>query len=116
MKLIGTALKSVKHIITATFPDYKGRKFFLQPSEKAPKELNSYWDEGSRSFYAFYNLDTKEVLHVHSNHPWFEKNQPNKLRALPDHVVLASYVISCGRECGVTLYGNLQGLLPIQEA
>ena len=116
MKLVGTALKSVKHIIGATFPDYKGRKFFLQPSTQAPKELRSYWDEGSRSFYAFYNLDTKEVLQVHSNHPWFEKDQPSTLRELPVHIVLVSYVISCGRECGVTLYGNLQGLLPVQKA
>ncbi len=116
MKLIGKDLKSVKHIVVATFPEYKGRKFFLQPSERAPKELRSYWDEGSRTFYAFYNLETQEVMHVHSNHPFFEANQPSKLRELPDHVVLATYVISCGRECGVTLYGNLQGLLPVQGA
>lgn len=115
MKLIGKDLKSVKHIVNATFPDYKGRKFFLQPSERAPKKLDSYWDEGSRTYYAFYNLDTQEVLQVHSNHPMFEAKQPNTLRELPVHVVLVSYAISCGRECGVTLYGNLQGLLPLNE-
>jgi len=111
MKLIGKDLKSVKHIIQATFPDYKGRKFFLQPKERAPKDLRSYWDEGSRTYYAFYNLDTQEVLHVHSNHPMFEANQPSKLRELPTHVVLATYAVYCGREAGVTLYADLTKLI-----
>lgn len=106
MKVTGEARKSVDLIVKATFPDYKGRKVFVQPGDTCPKDLRSYWDEGSRSYYAFYNLDTKEVLHVHSNHPMFEPNQPSRLRELPDHVVLVSHTISCGRDCGVTLYSN----------
>jgi len=112
MKLTGHLLKQVKHIITACYPDYKGRKVYGQPASKAPKDLRSYWDEGSRTYYAFYNLNTNEVLQVHSNHPFFEPNQPSKLRELPDHVVLVSYAIHCGKECGVTVYGSIMNLIP----
>ncbi len=113
MKLTGTAAKSVKHIVQATFPDYTGRKLFLQPRERAPKELQSYWDEGSRTYYAFYNLDTHEVLQVGSNHPFYEPQKPTTLRELPEHIVLVSRAIHWGKETGVTLYGHLQGLFPI---
>lgn len=112
MKINGKALKSIKHIANATFPEYKGRKYFVQPAEKAPRELRSYWDEGSRTYYAFYNLDTNQVLPVHSNHPFFEPNQPSRLSGLPEHVVLVSRSISCGRECGITFYGHMPKLLP----
>ena len=111
MKLTGTALKSVKPIITATFPNYAGRKVFLRPAQQAPKELRSYWDGGSKDSYAFFNLDTKEVLAVHSNHPFFEANQPSKLRELPAHIVLVEHSIFCGKDCGVTLYGNLAPMI-----
>ena len=111
MKLSGTARKSVKHIISATFPRYKGRKVFLEPAEKAPKELRSYWDGGSKDSYAFYNLDTKQTLMVHTNHPFFEPGQPSRLEGLPPHIVLVEHTIFCGKDCGITLYGNLNPLL-----
>ncbi len=116
MKLIGKDRKSVQHIIHATFPNYKGNKVFLQPSEQAPKKLMSYWDEGSKTDYAFYNLDTKETIAVHTNHPMYESKHPNELRELPTHVVLVSHRVSCGKIVGVTLYGNVSGLLPLYHA
>ena len=107
MKLNAQDRKAVKHIIAACFPNYTGRKISVQPATKAPKELRSYWDGGSKDNYAFYNLDTKEVLTVHSNHPFFERNQPSQLRELPAHIVLAEHSIFCGKDCGITLYGHI---------
>jgi len=112
MKLDAKGQKAVKSIIQACYPAYKGRKVRLEPAARAPKELRSYWDEGSRDYFCFYNLDTKEVLPVHSNHPWFEPNQPSRLAGLPAHIVLVEHSIFCGKDIGITLYGHLAPLLP----
>lgn len=113
MKLDAKGRKAVQSIVKACYPEYTGRKVSIQPANRAPRELRSYWDEGSRSYYCFYNLDTREVLQVHSNHPFFEANQPSQLRELPAHIVLVSHSIFCGKDCGITLYGHLAPLLPV---
>lgn len=112
MKLDTQGRKAVQGIVKACFPQYNGRKVFVLPAKEAPNELRSYWDGGSRDYYAFYNLDTKQVLPVHSNHPIFEPGQPSVLRELPAHIVLAEHTIFCGKDVGVRLYGNLAPLIP----
>ena len=74
--------ETMKKIVNATFPDYRGKKFKLSAS--IPSRLDSYWDGGSRNYYAFYNLDQGKAFNVHSNHPIFEGNQPNHLERLPE--------------------------------
>lgn len=96
----------------ATFPAYNGKKFKL--STNVPSELNSYWDGGSRDFFAFYDLITGRALDVHSNHPMFE-GMPRNLAELPSGVILVMHTISCGHNLGLTFFvraDNLTAYLP----
>lgn len=107
-----TNAKEVKVVGKVAFPDYSGRKFFL--SHKFPIELDSFWDEGSRTYFSFVDLETQKVFEVHSNHPAFEPNQPRTLRnpqALPVNVVLVSRAICMGHESGITVYCRQEQLV-----
>jgi hypothetical protein len=91
--------------IARCFPDWKGKKVYTRVGTY-PSRLDSYWDGGSRDRFAFFNTVTREVLSVHSNHPWFEADQPNTLRTLPSHILLLCHSIFCGKEGGITIYAN----------
>jgi hypothetical protein len=95
----------IKAICKAAFPNYKGRKFYVQVG--IPVSLDSWWDGGSRDYYAFVDIVTNQSAQVHSNHPAFEPNQPSTLKdpeSLPPNVAVVSHRISCGKDVGCTLY------------
>jgi hypothetical protein len=48
--------KTVRQIISAAYPDYKGKKVSLHPTEN-PINVKSYWDGGTRSYFVFVRLD-----------------------------------------------------------
>ena len=91
-----------RRAIQACFPGWKGRK--IRTSNCPPSTLHSYWDGGSRDYFAFFNTRTGEVLSVHSNHPWYEANQPCGLRELPPHILLIEHSILQGKDIGMTVY------------
>ena len=95
--------KFTRDLVKKAFPDYNGRKYRVKVFE-GPKEIRSYWSEGSRDFYAFINMETKEAGEIHSNHPVYEPNQPNTLKELPINVALICHTIFCGKDIGVTIY------------
>lgn len=101
--------QTILQIVSATFPSYHGKKFKLSTS--IPSRLDSYWDGGSRDYYAFYHLDQNKSVDVHSNHPNFETNQPRDLEILPDRVVLVNQSIFCGKDSGITIYANESDLV-----
>ena len=103
--------KEVKAIVKATYPAYRGRKVFF--SDQIPSgELRSYWDEGSRTYYTFYQPDTGITWPLGSNHPWFEKDKPApNCDTMPDSVCLVAHSIFCGKDCGITIYAkDIKGL------
>lgn len=79
--------KDVEKVIKATFPDYRGRKVYLQ-CERIPTRLDSYWDEGHRDYFCFLDLKTWKTYAMHSNHPLYERNQPREMSELPAGVLL----------------------------
>jgi hypothetical protein len=101
-------------IIRACFPNYNGKKVEL--STNVPSDLASYWDGGSRYFYCFYHLDTKQAIPVHSNHPYFESDQPSHLEKLPGRVLLVQHMIFCGKDLGIRIYANQSDLAPMLPA
>jgi len=105
---------TVKAIVAASFPGYRGRKIAL--STDVPKRLSSYWDGGSRDSFAFVELATGKAASVHSNHPFFEKGQPSELEALPAGFVLVMHSICCGKDCGITIYANADQIMPLLPA
>jgi hypothetical protein len=103
--------ETIGKIVRATFPGYKGKKFKL--STDVPGRLDSYWDGGSRDYYAFYELSTGKQFSVSSNHPFFESHNPRKLDSLPNGIVLVKHSIFCGKDVGITIYVNPEQLTPL---
>jgi hypothetical protein len=96
----------VKEILQATYPDYKGRKFFLNTSGKVSLD-NTNWCEGSRVAYKFIRLtETIETGRpLPQVAPW---NNPfeGKEIVLPADCACVTERIAYGRECGITIYIN----------
>ena len=103
--------KTVEKIINATFPDYKGRQ--IKISTNIPLQLDSYWGNGSKKAYAFYELATGKVLLVEENHPHFETDKPHMLGKLPEGVVLVNHDIFCGEDRGITIFAEESSLVPL---
>lgn len=103
--------ETIRKIISATFPEYKGKK--IKISADVPSRLDSYWSGGSRDFYGFYELSTSKTYDVDSNHPFFEANRPRSLENLPPGIVLVKHSIFCGKDMGITIYANKEDLVPM---
>lgn len=100
-------------ILEVAFPENKSRTVRLELF-KAPMRVDSYWDGGSKNTYVFVDLATKEQIHkVHTNHPFFEANQPNEVRDLPQNVAIVEHHIFCGKDMGFTIYLNAINLTPL---
>lgn len=106
--------QTIQKIVSATFPSYKGRKFRL--STNIPSRIDSYWSGGSRDSFVFYELNSGQVLDVHSNHPIFEAGRPRDLESLPAGVVLVKRSIFCGKDMGIVIYANINDLTPMIPA
>jgi len=102
---------TMQSIIAACFPDYKGKK--VKISTMVPNRISSYWDGGSRTYYAFYSLVNGMTFEVESNHPIFEAGKPNHLEKLPERVLLVAHSIFCGKDMGITIYANTSDLAPM---
>jgi len=106
--------KEILKIVNKCFPSYNGKKFQL--STNIPTEIHSYWDGGSKTSYVFYQLATSAIYPVHSNHPMFESNQPNRLKELPKGIIIVAHTIFCGKDMGITIYANQDDLTPMLPA
>jgi hypothetical protein len=103
---------SLQNIVKACYPDYKGKK--IRISNYAGKmNLSSYWDGGSRTYYVFYHLDSGKTAVVHSNHPFFEANQPSVLDKLPERVLLVAHIFFCGKDLGIEIHANTSDMAPL---
>ena len=96
--------KEIKEVVKKCFPEYRGRKYRME--NYIPKELNSYWDGGTKDSYCFYHLGTKEVVLVGTNHPCFELDKPNQVdpTTFPPDVIIVKHTIFCGKDIGITIY------------
>ena len=103
--------ETIRKIVLATFPQYKGRTFKL--CTNIPSHLTSYWSGGSKDYYCFYELSTGKALEIVSNHPLFEKDRPRDLELLPAGLVLVKNSISMGKDMGITIYVNGADLAPM---
>jgi hypothetical protein len=101
----------VKKLKAACFPDYKGRKYRV--STDVPKNLDSYWDGGTKRSYVFYDAVTGKTLPVSSNHPFFEKDNPRYLSKLPNGCVLVEHTYFCGHNLGLTFYVNEEDIVKL---
>lgn len=109
--------KSIKTILAATYPEWKGRKVFVK--EATSYQMSNYWSEGSRNFVKAYSLtagvskdpsDISQIPFHLSAHATVE---------IPKDAVLVEHSVFCGKDVGVTIYVNpvnLVKLFPTPEA
>jgi hypothetical protein len=93
----------IKKIISGTFPEYKGRK--IRVSTNFPLSLESYWSDGTKSSYVFYQPDTDISFGVDSlSAPWKQNNREFDSKAMPSSVVLVEHKYFCGVDMGIFIY------------
>jgi len=99
----------IRPIVRAAFPDYNGTKARIR-AFTGPRCVNSYWDGGSRSYFALVRLADGQSLGLPTSHPYFNR-QPDgspmgalELRELPPGIVLVEHSIFCGRDTGITVH------------
>lgn len=95
-------------VVAKCFPE--NRKDIKVETFKGPKNVNSYWDEGSKSVYFLINLVTMEELPLPTSHPVFDR-KPNgermgnlELNELPENVALVEGGWFCGKPSTVYVY------------
>lgn len=89
-------------IALTAFPDYKGRSLVLRPFH--PMAVTSYWDGGSRDYYAFVHLGTGRKADIPQNGTGYDRVRYPQLDALPEQIVLVQHTYFCGKDLGLTLY------------
>jgi hypothetical protein len=121
----------VKKVILAAFPEYKKHNAFL--SAFHPMNINSYWDGGSKDYYAIVELATmKRKSLPTSTHPYFDvtaRGNANKendiisvdhvgnitLKELPEGFALVQSGVFCGKPATAHVFlnpDNFAKLLP----
>ena len=100
MRPVKTNDPRIRSICLAAFPAYRGRKFSV--STNIPDQLRSYWDGGSRDYYAFVNLVTRRVEPLPSHHP-----------LLPPGIAIVCHSIVAGKDMGCEVMVNPCDLAPL---
>jgi hypothetical protein len=90
-------------IVKATFPNYKGRTFHIEFTNKVTF-FDTNWGGGSRNSYAAVRSDGKTAkLGVPA--PWINPVEGKSIE-LPEDVLVVEHSIFCGKDCGITIYAN----------
>lgn len=104
-----------KLIAKLAFPDYRGRKIFIEP-QRYPLNCASYWEGGSRSYFVFVRLADKSVSQEVPAQSGFDKPVSGiKEVTIPEGFVCVEHVYFCGKDLGLRVHvnpENLAALLP----
>jgi hypothetical protein len=103
-------------ILRSAFPDYTGRKFKLavHGSDSPFRLSGNYWDGGSRSYYAFVNLENGRAMSIGGTHPVFEG--PEREGVIPANVAIVEHSIFCGKDSGLTVHISELSAAPLLPA
>ena len=97
----------VRSIVAKAFPEYRGKRYSVE-AFRGPMRLTSYWDGGSRDYYAAVPLiDGPGRLEVPENGTPFTK-ELKPLEVLPAGTALVRYTM--GRHEAVCVYVNAENL------
>jgi hypothetical protein len=90
-------VKVAKHV----YPDYKGRKFYLEYKEKVDIGVDANWSGGTRKYYKFVRLDNGSILNPPDIAPW--KRPDNEEVQIPNGAACITHAFFCGHDCGLTI-------------
>lgn len=101
MKISKSQYPKLIELMQSVYPDYKGRKFYLEVMDKE-FDVTSYWSDGSRDYYIFVNSN-KETLQLPNTHPYKQHNEENRIAKLVPGLACIRHTIFCGHDCGLTI-------------
>ncbi len=106
----------IRRIVDATFPDYRGRKITVRPST-SPIDTRSFWEGGSRSYFAALGLGSTRVLHVPQNGTAFDGGpiRPDGV-AVPVGFAIVEHRIFCGKDVGISIHVHPDSVGPLLPA
>lgn len=102
MKITTKTHPSIVKIAKHVYPDYNGRKFFLEYVSEIDTGDNANWSGGSKTYYRFVRLDNGNILEVPDFAPW--KRPENEVVEIPLGAVCVTHTFFLGTDCGLTVY------------
>lgn len=108
----------IRNILRATFPEYKGRKFFVIPKQEVTVYNLSY-DGGTRSRYRSATLEGEKLGNLDKyNTPYgLPSIGEGQTTAIPQGTALVEHTIFQGQDAGLRIYihpNDMPKLLPEQ--
>ena len=103
---------SIRAIVGATFPAYRGRKFAIE-GDGRPVSVTSYWGGGSRDYFAAIDMRSLKgggrprVMAVPQNGTPFDGGPvaPDGV-VVPEGYAIVEHSIFCGKDVGITIHVN----------
>ena len=101
MKLSKSKNKKLVEFANSIYPDYTGRKYFIQKWDGTEIDCTSYWDGGSRTYFKFVNVNGN-ILNLPETSPWKQENENRKAELIPG-LCCIEHSYFCGHDCGITI-------------
>lgn len=105
----------IRRILQVTYPSYRGRKIVIVP-QKYPLNCKSYWDGGSRDYFAFVRLDTMQSAAMPAQSAFDKDIRGAEAVTLPPGVICVEHSIFCGKDTGITIHVNSVNLVSMLPA
>lgn len=93
----------VKPLLKVTFPEYRGRKFKVEFTDKVTF-YDTNWGGGTRNEYAFVK-NTGENVFLDVPAPWENAYEGQTVEMRQD-VYVVCHTIFCGSDLGITVYSH----------
>lgn len=104
----------VKQLVAVTFPDYRGRKFRIE-AQTHPLDCKSYWEGGSRDYFAFVRLADMQSQDVPQQSAFDRDIQGLESVTLPEGIVCVERSYFCGKDIGITIHVNPLNMAKLLE-
>ena len=93
--------EEARRIFRAAFPAYKGKTFKVCYAN-GPISVRSYWDGGSRDYYAFVNLANMATMACPTSSHFDNVTGVDSVE-IPSGSVCVEHSIFCGKDAGLTI-------------
>jgi hypothetical protein len=108
MDSIAVKRADVAQVVSATFPEYRGRKIKVQAAADVMlHDLN--WSGGSRSQYRTCTLEGRYIGgadKANARAPWDNQGAEGARVPIPAGAVVVRHSMFCGKDTGLTIYVN----------
>lgn len=83
----------VIQLVRRALPSYRGRKIYIDKFYGGMR-TNSYWDEGHRDYWTYFNVRTGQSTMLEQNGTVFDGKNYHAPEQLPPNVVLIQHTFS----------------------